>query len=196
MKRNTITIQINYNNIILYLNSEYKTYEFKSISNYKITNKISFIEELNKILELNKINNKLLTDNVNVIIENNYTEDDSNKLIDILKELSFNHIKLINSKDILNIKENDLIINVSDNNIKLYHNHNLLDINIYFNKHLDILAIYIKELIQDYKVKNIKLYGTYKLLHKIVNKLERKVRIEVYIYTQPDLIPIRYFIEK
>lgn len=196
MKRNTITIQINYNNIILYLNSEYKTYEFKSISNYKITNKISFIEELNKILELNKINNKLLTDNVNVIIENNYTEDDSNKLIDILKELSFNHIKLINSKDILNIKENDLIINVSDNNIKLYHNHNLLDINIYFNKHLDILAIYIKELIQDYKVKNIKLYGTYKLLHKIVNKLERKVRKEVYIYTQPDLIPIRYFIEK
>ena len=196
MKRNTITIQINYNNIILYLNSEYKTYEFKSISNYKITNKISFIEELNKILELNKINNKLLTDNVNVIIENNYTEDDSNKLIDILKELSFNNIKLINSKDILNIKENDLIINVSDNNIKLYHNHNLLDINIYFNKHLDILAIYIKELIQDYKVKNIKLYGTYKLLHKIVNKLERKVRKEVYIYTQPDLIPIRYFIEK
>jgi len=196
MKRNTITIQINYNNIILYLNNEYKTYEFKSISNYKITNKISFIEELNKILELNKINNKLLTDNVNVIIENNYTEDDSNKLIDILKELSFNHIKLINSKDILNIKENDLIINVSDNNIKLYHNHNLLDINIYFNKHLDILAIYIKELIQDYKVKNIKLYGTYKLLHKIVNKLERKVRKEVYIYTQPDLIPIRYFIEK
>lgn len=196
MKRNTITIQINYNNIILYLNNEYKTYEFKSISNYKITNKISFIEELNKILELNKINNKLLTDNVNVIIENNYTEDDSNKLIDILKELSFNNIKLINSKDILNIKENDLIINVSDNNIKLYHNHNLLDINIYFNKHLDILAIYIKELIQDYKVKNIKLYGTYKLLHKIVNKLERKVRKEVYIYTQPDLIPIRYFIEK
>ena len=196
MKRNTITIQINYNNIILYLNSEYKTYEFKSISNYKITNKISFIEELNKILELNKINNKLLTDNVNVIIENNYTEDDSNKLIDILKELSINHIKLINSKHILNIKENDLIINVSDNNIKLYHNHNLLDINIYFNKHLDILAIYIKELIQDYKVKNIKLYGTYKLLHKIVNKLERKVRKEVYIYTQPDLIPIRYFIEK
>jgi len=196
MKRNTITIQINYNNIILYLNNEYKTYEFKSISNYKITNKISFIEELKNILELNKINNKLLTDNVNVIIENNYTEDDSNKLIDILKELSFNHIKLINSKDILNIKENDLIINVSDNNIKLYHNHNLLDINIYFNKHLDILAIYIKELIQDYKVKNIKLYGTYKLLHKIVNKLERKVRKEVYIYTQPDLIPIRYFIEK
>ena len=196
MKRKSITNQINYNNRILYLNSEYKTYEFKSISNYKITNKISFIEELNKILELNKINNKLLTDNVNVIIENNYTEDDSNKLIDILKELSFNHIKLINSKDILNIKENDLIINVSDNNIKLYHNHNLLDINIYFNKHLDILAIYIKELIQDYKVKNIKLYGTYKLLHKIVNKLERKVRKEVYIYTQPDLIPIRYFIEK
>lgn len=195
MKRNTVTIQINYNNIILYINNEYKSYDFKSISNYKIINKVTFVEELKNILELNEINNKLLTDNVNIIIENNYTDDDTNKLIDILKELSFNHIKLINSKDILNIKENDLIINVSDNNIKLYHNHNTLDINIYFNKHLDILAIYIKELIQNYKVKNIKLYGTYKLLHKIINKLERKVRKEVYIYTQPDLIPIRYFIE-
>lgn len=195
MKRNTITIQINYDNIILYINNEYKIYNFKSIYNYKITNKMLFIDELKNILEINKINNKLLTDNVNIIIENNYTEDDINKLIDILKELSFNHIKLINTKDILNIKENDLIINVSDNNIKLYHNHNNLDINIYFNKHLDILAIYIKELIEDYKVKNIKMYGTYKQLNKIVNKLERKVRKEVYIYTQPDLIPIRYFVE-
>jgi len=59
MKRNTITIQINYNNIILYLNNEYKTYEFKSISNYKITNKISFKKELKEFLELNKIKNKL-----------------------------------------------------------------------------------------------------------------------------------------
>lgn len=195
MRRNTITIQINYDNIILYINNEYKIYNFKSIYNYKITNKMLFIDELKNILEINKINNKLLTDNVNIIIENNYTEDDINKLIDILKELSFNHIKLINTKDILNIKENDLIINVSDNNIKLYHNHNNLDINIYFNKHLDILTIYIKELIEDYKVKNIKMYGTYKQLNKIVNKLERKVRKEVYIYTQPDLIPIRYFVE-
>ena len=195
MRRNTITIQINYDNIILYINNEYKIYNFKSIYNYKITNKMLFIDELKNILEINKINNKLLTDNVNIIIENNYTEDDINKLIDILKELSFNHIKFINTKDILNIKENDLIINVSDNNIKLYHNHNNLDINIYFNKHLDILTIYIKELIEDYKVKNIKMYGTYKQLNKIVNKLERKVRKEVYIYTQPDLIPIRYFVE-
>ena len=196
MKRNTITIQINYSSIILYINNEYKNYELTSINNYKIKNKITFIEETKTILDKNKINNKLLTDNINIIIDNNNTEDDSNKIIDIFKELSFNNIKLINNKDLLRMKENDLIINVSDKNIKLYHNHNNLDINVYFNKHIEILALYIKELIQDYKVKTIKLYGTYKQLNKIVNKLERKVRKEVYIYTQPDLIPIRYFIEK
>lgn len=196
MKRNTITIQINYNNLILYHKGEYKNYPLSSITNYKINDHIIFIEEMKEILNKNKINSKLLTDNINIIIENNYTQDDESKLIDILKELSFNNIKIIKSKYILNIKENDVIININDNNIKLHYNHNILDINIYFNKHLEILSIFIKELIENYKVKNIKVYGTYENIIKMVKKLERKVRKEVYIYTHPELVPICYYIEK
>lgn len=195
MKRNTINIQINNDNILFYINDEYKREQIPSLSNYKITNKIDFIEQLRTIIDKYKINNKLLTDNINIIIDNTYTKDDKDKIIDIFKELSFNNINLITNTDILHKNNNDLIINVSNNNIKFYHKYKNIDENIYFDKYLEILTLYIKEYISKYKIKCIKLYGDYKDMQKLINKLERKVRKEVYIYTQRDIIPLCYFIE-
>lgn len=195
MKRNTINIQINNDNILFYINDEYKREQIPSLSNYKITNKIDFIEQLRTIIDKYKINNKLLTDNINIIIDNTYTKDDKDKIIDIFKELSFNNINLIINTDILHKNNNDLIINVSNKNIKFYHKYKNIDENIYFDKYLEILTLYIKEYISKYKIKCIKLYGDYKDMQKLINKLERKVRKEVYIYTQRDIIPLCYFIE-
>ena len=68
MKRKTINIQLNDNNILFYINGEiYKEYFNKSMSNYKIINKIKFIEQFKIIIDNYKINNKLLTDNINII---------------------------------------------------------------------------------------------------------------------------------
>lgn len=196
MKRNTITIQINYNNIIIYQDNEYKKYFLKhSINNYKIYNKEIFIEDFKNIIDKLKINNKLLTDNINIIIDNSYKEDDQILLKEIFKELSFNKIKLVNNLTLINNKDNEIIINISNKNIKIYHNNNVLDINVYFNKHIDTLSTYIKEMIKQYKIKTIKVYGEYKELNKMIYKVERKVRKEVYIYTHPELIPICYFVE-
>ena len=196
MKRNTINIQINNDNILFYIDNEYKREPMSSLSNYKITNKLEFIEQLKSILDKYKINNKLLTDNINIIVDQTYTKDDKYKIIDIFKELSFNNINLIINTDILHKKNNDLIINISNKNIKIYHKYKTIDENIYFNKYLEILTVYIKEYISKYKIKCIKLYGDYKDITRLINKLERKVRKEVYIYTQPDIIPLCYFIEK
>lgn len=195
MKRNTINIQINNDNILFYINDEYKREQVPSLSNYKITNKIDFIDQLRTIIDKYKINNKLLTDNINIIIDKTYTKDDKDKIIDIFKELSFNNINLIINTDILHKNNNDLIINVSNKNIKFYHKYKNIDVNIYFDKYLEILTLYIKEYISKYKIKCIKLYGDYKDMQKLINKLERKVRKEVYIYTQRDIIPLCYFIE-
>lgn len=196
MKRNTITIQINYNNVIIYQNNEYKKYFLKhSINNYKIYNKEIFIEDFKNIIDKLKINNKLLTDNINIIIDNSYKEDDQILLKEIFKELSFNKINLVNNLTLINNKDNEIIINISNKNIKIYHNNNVLDINVYFNKHIDTLSTYIKEMIKQYKIKTIKVYGEYKELNKMIYKVERKVRKEVYIYTHPELIPICYFVE-
>lgn len=195
MKRNTINIQINNDNILFYINDEYKREQIPSLSNYKIINKIDFIDQLRTIIDKYKINNKLLTDNINIIIDKTYTKDDKDKIIDIFKELSFNNINLITNTDILHKNNNDLIINVSNKNIKFYHKYKNIDENIYFDKYLEILTLYIKEYISKYKIKCIKLYGEYKDMQKLINKLERKVRKEVYIYTQRDIIPLCYFIE-
>lgn len=195
MKRNTINIQINNDNILFFINNEYKREPISSLLNYKITNKIHFIDQFKTIVDKYKINTKLLTDNINIIIDKTYTEDDKNKIIEIFKELSFNNINLITNTDILHKEDNDLIINISNKNIKIYHKYKTIDINIYFDKYIDILSIYIKEFINKYKIKCIKLYGDYKNINKIINKLERKVRKEVYIYTQPNIIPLCYFIE-
>ena len=196
MRRNTINIQINYDNILFYINNKYHKEDFtKSINNYRIINKQQFIEDFKITIDKHKINTNLLTDNINIIIDKTYTIDDQNKLIDIFKELSFNNIKLIHNTDILHKKDNDLIINISSKNIKMYHKYCNLDINIYFNKHLEILVLYIKEFINKYKIKTIKIYGEYKEIPKILNKLERNVRKEVYIYTQREIIPLCYFIE-
>ena len=196
MKRNTITIQINFNNIIIYQDNEYKKYFLKhSINNYKIYNKEIFIEDFKNIIDKLKINNKLLTDNINIIIDSSYKEDDQILLKETFKELSFNKIKLVNNLTLINNQDNEIIINICNKNIKIYHNNNVLDINVYFNKHIETLSTYIKEMIKQYKIKTIKVYGEYKELNKMIYKVERKVRKEVYIYTHPELIPICYFVE-
>ena len=196
MKRNTITIQINFNNIIIYQDNEYKKYFLKhSINNYKIYNKEIFIEDFKNIIDKLKINNKLLTDNINIIIDSSYKEDDQILLKETFKELSFNKIKLVNNLTLINNQDNEIIINICNKNIKIYHNNNVLDINVYFNKHIETLSTYIKEMIKQYKIKTIKVYGDYKELNKMIYKVERKVRKEVYIYTHPELIPICYFVE-
>lgn len=196
MKRNTISIQINYNNILIYQDKEYKRYFLKqSIKNYKIFNKEKFIEDFKIIIDKLKINNNLLTDNINIIIDKTYTEDDQSYIKEIFKELSFNKIKLVDNLKLINRKDNELIINICNKNIKFYHNDNVLDINVYFNKHNDVLSTYIKEMIKQYKVKTIKVYGEYKDINKMIYKVERKVRKEVYIYTHPEHIPLRYHIE-
>jgi hypothetical protein len=196
MKRNTITIQINFNNIIIYQDNEYKKYFLKhSINNYKIYNKEIFIEDFKNIIDKLKINNKLLTDNINIIIDSSYKEDDQILLKETFKELSFNKIKLVNNLTLINNQDNEIIINICNKNIKIYHNNNVLDINVYFNKHIETLSTYIKEMIKQYKIKTIKVYGDYKELNKMIYKVERKVRKEVYVYTNPELIPICYFVE-
>ena len=196
MKRNTINIQFNYDNLILYLNNEYIKYNFReSINNYKIINKTLFIEQLKEIIDTKKINNKILTDNVNLILDKTYTNDEIDTIIEIFKEVSFNTINILYNTDIIKNDPKDIIINISNKNVKIFFNKQVIDNNIYFNKHLDILSIYIKELIKLHKIKSIKVYGEYKEIKKLISKLERKVRKEVYIYTYHEIVPICIFVE-
>ena len=196
MKRKTINIQINYESILLYDNEKYIEYNFRwSIKNYKIINKTLFIEKFQEILDERKINAKLLTDNINIIIEQIYNQEDIEKLKDIFKELSFNDINIITNINILNKRSKEIIINVNEKNIKIYYQNKVIDTNIHFAKHLEILYLYLKEILSEYKVNNIKLYGQYEKINQLARKLEKKLQQEIYIYCYPQLLPIHLFMQ-
>ena len=94
MRRQTVTIQFIQNGIIVFNKHQLQKYPLSSVENYKVINKQLFCEEFNKIIEENKINNRILTDNINIIIDDTFKEIDKENLKTILKELSFNKILL------------------------------------------------------------------------------------------------------
>ena len=194
MKRNLITIQFIEDGLIILVQKRLKEYILRSINNYQIINKELFIKELTNIIDENKINNKIFTDNLNIIIDSTYSEFYLSNLEQIFKELSFNKIELINILDIIKLKNTELLIELSTNNLKIISNTITMNSNIYNQKHKSILNIYLKEIIKTYKIETIYMYGKYSLSQKNIEYIERISGSKIYIYTQSNLIPIKLLI--
>ncbi len=175
MKRKTITIQFIQNGIIL-LSKELNNYQLESVDNYKIINREKFISEMNEILKKTNINNSLLTDNINIIIDNTYSELDKENINDVFIGLSFNKIKFLELTKLFNVK--------------IYYIDEVIDQKIYFNKYDQILSILIKNIISIHNIKTIKLFGNKCNNKKIISILEKYSSAEVYIYSQPHQVPI------
>ena len=191
MRRQTVTIQFIQNGIIVFNKHQLQKYPLSSVENYKVINKQLFCEEFNKIIEENKINNRILTDNINIIIDDTFKEIDKENLKTILKELSFNKILFINGINIFHLDDNELLINISENNIKFYYYSKILNINIYFKKYKQILNTYIKKILKKYNIKIIKIYGDYKDINNIAKYIEKVLFKEVYTYSYSELMPIK-----
>ncbi len=190
MRRQTITLQFIQNGIILLKNSDILEYQFKSVDNYKIINKDDFINEISPILNNQNINKQILTDNINLIIDNTYTSIEKDIIINIFKELSFNNISFQNITDILNIKEQELIIDISTNNIKIYYINGVIEQKIYFNQYHQLLSILLKNIKESHNIKIIKLFGNKCNNPKIISKIEKHSNAKVYIYSHPNQVPI------
>mgnify|MGYP003501318112 CR=1 FL=1 len=119
MKRKKITIQLIQNGIIILNNKEINTYAINSVDNYKVINKEDFIIDLTTILNKLKINQTIITNNVDIIIDNTYSELEKEVLSNIFTELSFNKIKFIELTNIFKLQPNEILIDISKNNIKI-----------------------------------------------------------------------------
>lgn len=190
MKRQTITLQITQNGILIPLKEKIKYHKFYSIDNYKVINKNLFLEEFNEISSKYKINNKFLTDNIKIIIDNTYNEIDKNSIINIFKELSFNTIEFINITDIFKLKNNELLVDISTNYLKIYLNNQILSTPVYFSKYKDILCLYLKQILLKNRIKEIKLFGNNCFKTKLINELEKELDIKIYFYAHPELMPM------
>ncbi len=194
MKRNTITIQIVQKGILVPYKNKINYHKLYSVDNYKIINKNMFLEEFSNLVSKYKLNNKFLTDNINIIIDNIYTEIDKTLIKDIFKELSFNKIEYLNITDILNIKDKELILDLSVNHLKIYFNEEILSTPIYFAKYQEILSIYLKKILSKNHIKEIKIFGNNCLKKKLFEELEQEIGIKIYIYSHPELMPIHLLV--
>lgn len=194
MKRNIITIQFVIDGLIILNKEKINKYKLKSVNNYQVINKELFIDELSKIIDKNEINKNLLTDNLNIIIDSTYTELYTSNLKEIFKELSFNKIEFINTIDIFKPKDNEIIVDISTNSIKILYKDTIIQTNIYYSKYISILNIYMKNILKNYNIKYLYLYGNHSYDKSFIDNLEKTLKIKTYIYTQPELIPIRLLI--
>lgn len=190
MKRKKITIQLIQNGIIILNNKEINTYAINSVDNYKVINKEDFIIDLTTILNKLKINQTIITNNVDIIIDNTYSELEKEVLSNIFTELSFNKIKFIELTNIFKLQPNEILIDISKNNIKIYYINEVLELSIYFNQYIQYLNPLLKRILSIHSIKTIKLFGNYCTNKKILNMIEKTTTKEVYIYSQPNLVPI------
>ena len=94
MKRNKLYIQFIENGLIIFYKDKLSEYILKSVDNYQVINKNIFIEELNKIIQTNKINQNIITDNLYIIVDYTLTNFYLSNLEQLFKELSFNKIEI------------------------------------------------------------------------------------------------------
>lgn len=191
MKRKQIVIDITSNGINLIHNNEIKKYSLTAVDNFKIINSSIFIKEFSDIITKEKINSNILTDNIEIIIDNTYSKMYLSNLENIFKELSFNKIKVININNLINFSLDKIYINISQKNIKIYYQHNVYFIPIYFNNYIDILLLYLEKIIIKKQIKSLILFGSLKNLSNIATNIEKKTNIKTYLYSSPDKIPIR-----
>lgn len=189
MKRNSIIIQLLEKEIVILNKKQLYKYQTLSVDNYKVINSTLLKKDFLKIINNQKLNNNILTDNITIIIDTSYTIDEQENIKKLFKELSFNEIKFIYINDLLLKKEQELNILVSDSLIKIYYMDKTYPLYYYNDKLCETLDMFLKPFTQKYNIKTIKMFGHEKSINQIINTINIH-GVELYKYANPSMIPI------
>lgn len=189
-KKNNIVIQFIQNGILI-LNNKYITeYKLTSVNNYKVINKHLIIEELTNIINKQKINQNIIQSNITIIIDSTYTNLDKENIESIFKEIYFNKIKFIKLQEILKQSKKELIIDLSQNNIKYYYLNEVIEQKIYFLEYINNLKYILNNILSIHNIESIKVFGNNANNKKIIKEIEKLTQKPVYIYSHPNFIPL------
>lgn len=189
MKRNSIVIQLLEKEIIILNKKQLYKYKTLSVDNYKVINSSLLKKEFLNIINDQKLNNNILTDNITIIIDTSYTIDEQDNLKKLFKELSFNEIKFIYVNDILFKKEQELNILVNNGLIRIYYIDKTYPLYYYNDKLCETLDIFLKPFTQKYNIKTIKLFGNETNINQVIEAINIH-GVELYKYANPSMIPI------
>ena len=195
MKKQNLILKFTYDGIFIIYKNKISYYKLKnSVENHKVINKEIFIKSINELIEKLKINNKFFSENISIIVDSTYNHENIQLIISIFKELSFNKIEFINILDLINTNQQTLVIELNENNFKLYYLKSTYEGQIYFNKPISILDPYLKELINNTKINNIYVYGDSIHIKKLINHIEKKYHVSSYYYSNPKIYPLKQFL--
>lgn len=100
----------------------YKIIYSKDVLKYgKVADSKKFIHETNDLLSKKKLINIFVTQNISIIVNDNYTKEDINTLKDCLEKLNFKVVNIKKESEILNLEKYDYI-SFNKEYICLYYN--------------------------------------------------------------------------
>lgn len=190
MNKNTITIQFIDNGILFLYKKDINVHNISSVNNYKIINKKQFLKDMKYIFNKHNVdieNNKIIA----LIVDKTYSILELNIIKLIFRQLKYNKIEILDITDMMNLTLEEIAIDISENNMKIYYKENIYFSNIYFSKQEEILLIYLKKIIKLNNIKTIKVYGNNSNLEEIAKNIEQKTKIKTLIYAYPEFFPIK-----
>ena len=150
-----------------------------TLLNGKIIDRDKFIKRFSKIIVENKLNKNIFNNTITVIINSSYTKEDKKIIIDVLEDLNYKNIKLVNEINYLNVNKNNLVINYNDTYFYFYYQNHKGNIDMLMLPNNNITNVFITDYIKLLKKKNIYLFG--KAFLDITSKLDKE-KINYYYY--------------
>jgi len=107
----------------------------KTLKFGKIIDKEKFLRSFFKLKKENNLNNNLILEEITVIINSSYTKEDKKNILDILEQLNYKKIHLVNEVNLLKININNIFIIYNNSYFYLYYLNKLgnVEIKVYLN---------------------------------------------------------------
>ncbi len=162
---------------IKYDNNLYSIKLNDCMKNNFITNYKKCLKRLEQFLKTNKSKKINFNKGVIVVCECELNQSYKKIIFDIFYNLGITKIKYINIRNLLTIKNNEIVLNITDNYWQIYTKNRsyLIETDLFKN-----IYEFINIFIVKHKISNITILSTSKYIKSIATKIEKITKIKTY----------------
>ncbi|MBE6156586.1 MAG: hypothetical protein E7161_02455 [Firmicutes bacterium] len=159
-----------------------------TLRNGFVIDKDKFIKKMNKLLENNNLKNSFFNENITIVINNLYKKQDKIFIKEIIEELDYKNIKLLNEIDYLKIDKKVLYINCNKSYFYFLYTNCFGDIETNLYKNDNVNKSLVINIIKHLQKEILVLYGKNYL--EISNILQRE-KIDYYFFEDSENLIIQ-----
>lgn len=162
---------------IKYDNNLYSIKLNDCMKNNFITNYKKCLKRLEQFLKTNKSKKINFNKGVIIVCECELNQSYKKIIFDIFYNLGITKIKYINIRSLLTIKNNEIVLNITDNYWQIYTKNRsyLIETDLFKN-----IYEFINIFIVKHKISNITILSTSKYIKSIATKIEKITKIKTY----------------